>query len=242
MSRITRQKIYYPTTVRTEIYKISNKASLIWLSGQYGTSFFKSNLKHSNIEIFSSSQLHVKIMRLHNLIKHFSNFYFKNWFPSINSDLGLQGALLKRIIIGAGIGFKNYLRVRGVGYKFDLEANNLLTAKVGCTHLIKKQVPFEFIINFSRKARVVRFQSKSLVKLTNLLSKVRALRQPDVYKGKGIRFIYDSVLQKPGKRKTKAVSKKKAIKKHAKIIQKQLISRKKSKTRLVLFNKLKNNG
>jgi len=113
------------------------------------------------------------------------------------------------MLIGAGVGFKKYLRVKGVGYKFELKNTKLLTVKAGYTHLIKKQLPHEFYTRFSRKSKVVRFRSKSLTKITGLLAQLRFARQPDVYKGKGIRYKRDPIRRKPGKRKTKAVSKKK---------------------------------
>jgi len=69
------------------------------------------------------------------------------------------------MIVGAGVGFKKYLRVKGVGYKFELQ-NLILTARAGYTHLIKKQLPYEFYTRFSRKSKVIRFRSKSLTKIT----------------------------------------------------------------------------
>ena len=112
------------------------------------------------------------------------------------------------MIVGAGVGFKKYLRVRGVGYYFQLD-NGILAAKVGYTHPLLKPVPSEFFTKFSRKSKVIRFRSKSLTKLTEFLAALRVLRRPDIYKGKGIRYKGDPVRRKPGKRKTKAVSKKK---------------------------------
>jgi large subunit ribosomal protein L6 len=114
------------------------------------------------------------------------------------------------MIVGCGVGFKKYLRVKGVGYKFEL-VNGILSANVGYTHKLQKILPVEFYTKFSRKSKVVRFRSKSLSKLTGFLAALRVLRLPDIYKGKGIRYKRDPIRRKPGKRKTKAVSKKKKI-------------------------------
>jgi large subunit ribosomal protein L6 len=139
------------------------------------------------------------------------------------------------MIIGAGVGFKKYLRVRGVGYKFERQ-NSVLTAKVGYTHLLKKRLPSEFSTKLSRKSKVVKFRSRSLTGITALLSQFRTMRQPDVYKGKGIRYKRDPVRRKPGKRKTKAVSKKKKIFNRRKVpLRKRRKKKRKRKTRLKLF-------
>lgn len=130
------------------------------------------------------------------------------------------------MIVGAGVGFKKYLRVRGVGYKFEL-SNGILIATVGYTHKLKKILPVEFYTKFSRKSKVVRFRSKSLTKLTGFLAALRVLRLPDIYKGKGIRYRRDPVRRKPGKRKTKAVSKKKIFGKNKIVLKKKFRKRKK---------------
>ena len=115
--------------------------------------------------------------------------------------LSIITVLLKRMIIGAGVGFKKYLRVRGVGYKFET-SSSVLSAKVGYTQLVKKAIPSEFYLKFSRKSKVIRCRSKSLNSLTGFLSALRSMRKPDIYKGKGIRYRRDTARAKPGKRKT----------------------------------------
>lgn len=237
MSYITRAKIYYPKGIFVEIQKLPDNLDIIWISGEYGTWFFKSNRQHCRIRILSINQISVETIRFHHIFKYYYNHYFKNWFPLANSYLTLLVIIIKRMLIGAGVGFKKYLRVRGVGYKFELEQNKLLTAKVGYTHLVKKQLPSEFSTHFSRKAKVARFRSKSLIKITGLLAKIRSMRQPDIYKGKGIRYQRDFARRKPGKRKTKAVSKKKTVKRHTIILKELRNKKRKRKIRLKLFIK-----
>jgi large subunit ribosomal protein L6 len=145
-----------------------------------------------------------------NLLKHYYAENYKKSFPKISAPLGLALSRMKRSIIACGVGFKKYIRVRGVGYKLEF-SNNLFIAKVGYTHNLQKIVPSDFIIKFSRKSKVARIRCKSLNRLTSFTSMFRALKKPDVYKGKGIRYQSDPVRRKPGKRKTKAVSKKKKV-------------------------------
>jgi len=143
-------------------------------------------------------------------MKHYFASDYKTATPQVNTNLSLICVIIKRMIIGAGVGYKKYLRVRGVGYKFEVQ-NSYLTAKVGYTHLVKKTLPHDFSIKFSRKARVIRLRNKSLTKITRFLGYLRALRRPDIYKGKGIRYKRDPVRRKPGKRKTRATNKKKRM-------------------------------
>jgi len=158
--------------------------------------------------LLPNNKIFIKTEKYVNIMKHYYAGYYKSAIPYANSNLSLISIMLRRMIVGAGVGFKKYLRVRGVGYKFELE-NFVLTTRVGYTHNLQTLMPSEFYTKFSRKFKVIRFRSKSLTKLTGFLSALRTLRKPDIYKGKGIRYRWDHVRQKPGKRKTKAVSKKK---------------------------------
>jgi len=154
-----------------------------------------------------NNQIKIETKKFYAVTKYYYANLYKQAMPTITSELNFINVLLRRMIIGAGVGFKKYLRVRGVGYKFFLE-NTLLKINVGYTHIIKKYIPSEFYIKFSRKFKVMRLRSKSLTKLTGFLCALRALRRPDVYKGKGIRYKRDPVKRKPGKSR-KGLSKKK---------------------------------
>jgi ribosomal protein L6P/L9E len=161
-------------------------------------------------------------------VKFYHIKHYNQATPEVNIMLSMIIVLLKRMIIGAGVGFKKYLRVRGVGYKFEM-SGPALSAKVGYTHLIKKVIPCEFQMKFSRKSKVIRCRSKSLNSITGFLSALRSMRKPDIYKGKGIRYRRDTARAKPGKRKTKAVSKKKVVNKKKMLLRK---IRKRSRRRL----------
>ena len=206
MSHISQLHVYYPKTIVCEIKKTKNQ-SILWISGDYGTWFYKlSNIKYK-ISV-CNNQIRIETNRFYSVAKYYYGDLGKFSMPILASQLSLLSILFKRMIVGAGVGFKKYLRVRGVGYKFELE-NLALKAKVGYTHTIQKTLPSEFFIRFSRKFKVIRLRSKSLTRLTSLLCSLRSFRKPDIYKGKGIRYKGDPVRRKLGKRKTKAVSKKK---------------------------------
>lgn len=228
MSFLSKKKIYCPDSIKFEIKSINKHYDVIWVSGEYATWFYKID-RRKHILYIHGKTLFIETSLHTNTIKQYFTGLQKYSLPKINSELSLLAIGIRKMIVGAGVGFKKYLRVRGVGYKFEIE-NESLIAKVGYTHSLNKSMPYEFTTKFSRKSKVLRFRSKSLTKLTGFLSSYRGLRKPDIYKGKGIRYKRDPVRRKPGKRKTRAVSKKKKSKfKHTllKKVTKRKISRKK---------------
>lgn len=224
MSHISNSAVACGKDISLELKNWSREIGIIWISGQYGTWFRSLNRKKYRVNVTNDNKIEIKTNKFINFMKQYYSNSYKYSLPNVNTNLSLLSVGLRRMVIGAGVGFKKYLRVRGVGYKFELE-DKVLTARVGYTHALHKIMPAEFTTRFSRKSKVIRFRSKSLTKLTGFLAELRALRKPDIYKGKGIRYRRDPVRRKPGKRKTKAVSKKR------KFNSKQVLPRKLRKRR-----------
>lgn len=107
---------------------------------------------------------------------------------------------LMQNMVGSVVGFKNFLRVRGVGYRFQIVSKKLIM-HVGYSHSLEIKLPFKHNFTINKKLTFLRVKSNNLSNLSNFLSSVRNLRQPDVYKGKGIRYRMDPVRLKEGKKK-----------------------------------------
>lgn len=105
--------------------------------------------------------------------------------------------------LGALVGFKGFLRVRGVGYRFQIEGQKLMIT-VGYSHNLEVKLPFNQEYTLNKKSTFLRVKGANLVFLSNFLSSVRKLRKPDVYKGKGIRYQKDLNQFKEGKKKKTA--------------------------------------
>lgn len=109
-------------------------------------------------------------------------------------------------MIGSSVGFKNALRVRGVGYKFSISSTQL-TIQAGYSHILRSRLPFSTkgpnlqSIMTNKKSTLFQLKSENLVQLNTFLSSIRNLHKPDVYKGKGIRYRRDVVRRKEGKKK-----------------------------------------
>ena len=122
-------------------------------------------------------------------------------------------AELGRAVVGADVGFKGYVRVRGVGFRFQVDtptkpelaanpaAGPTLHVSAGLSHPLVVPLNPEYTFALTRKFRMLRLRSKGLNSLTQTLSSLRAMRPPDVYKGKGIRYRKDNVAKKEGKKK-----------------------------------------
>ncbi len=114
---------------------------------------------------------------------------------------GLYRALLANMVKGVSEGFKTTQEVIGVGYK--AQANDqVLELALGFSHNVFFELPKEVkveTINEKGKNPVIVMQSIDKQLLGQVAAKIRSLRKPEPYKGKGIRFAGEVVRKKAGK-------------------------------------------
>ena len=110
---------------------------------------------------------------------------------------GLTRSLLANMVIGVHTGFERLLDVVGVGYRVQ-GAGDKLVLQVGYSHLVEVAAPpgISLVAEGTNRIRVFGID-KELV--GEVAAKVRAVRPPDAYKGKGIRYSGEKVRLKPGK-------------------------------------------
>ncbi len=116
-----------------------------------------------------------------------------------NSMHGLTRTLIDNMVTGVTKGFSRQLLITGVGYKVD-EKDSHLVFHLGYSH------PIDFPLPDGIKARVEQQKGIRVVlegcdkELLGLIaSKIRSLRPPEPYKGKGIRYIDEQIIRKAGK-------------------------------------------
>lgn len=111
---------------------------------------------------------------------------------------GLTRALLANMVTGVTTGYRKDLEIRGVGYRAEMRGDNLVLY-VGFSHPIEIAPPsgIAFDIESRGKNIVVEGIDKELV--GEMAARVRRVRPPEPYKGKGIRYVGEYVRQKAGK-------------------------------------------
>jgi len=110
---------------------------------------------------------------------------------------GLTRALIANMIQGVTRGYQVELEIQGVGYRAQKQGARL-TLQVGFSHPVEITPPAGVTLDAPAPNRiVVGGIDKELVGQT--AASIRAIREPDPYKGKGIRYVGERVRRKPGK-------------------------------------------
>jgi large subunit ribosomal protein L6 len=100
------------------------------------------------------------------------------------------------MVQGVSQGYEKYLEIVGVGYRAEQNGDNL-TLRIGYSHLVEV-VPLPGISLSMEGARIkVSGIDKEVV--GEMAARIRRIRKPDAYKGKGIRYAGEKVRLKPGK-------------------------------------------
>lgn len=110
---------------------------------------------------------------------------------------GLTRALLQNMVTGVSEEYKKTLDIVGVGYKVELKGSNLLV-NIGYSHPIYFMPPegITFVTPTPTQI-VISGIDKQLVGL--VAAKIRSIRQPEPYKGKGIKYSDEVIVRKAGK-------------------------------------------
>ncbi len=114
---------------------------------------------------------------------------------------GMERALVNNMIVGVSQGFEKELQLIGVGYRAEESGANAITLSLGYSHTI------DFLLPAGVKGTVVREGREVSVKLESAdrqlvgqtAARMRSLRPPEPYKGKGVRYKGEVVKMKAGK-------------------------------------------
>lgn len=112
---------------------------------------------------------------------------------------GLTRSLVANMVEGVTNGFTKNLELVGVGYKAQMKGKNLLL-NVGYSHPIEIEPP-EGIEIATEGVTKVAIKGIDKENVGNLSAKIRAVRKPEPYKGKGIRYVGEKIRKKAGKAK-----------------------------------------
>ena len=127
------------------------------------------------------------------------SFILRN-IDSLKQNKTLFYRLIQKGVIGVNFGYINRLTFVGVGYRVESLTDNVITLKLGYSHLISIKIPAS-IKAYSPKKSMLILKSFDSQKLNLFTARVRSYRFPDVYKGKGILFKNEVIRIKSGKNK-----------------------------------------
>ncbi|PZP43494.1 MAG: 50S ribosomal protein L6 [Pseudopedobacter saltans] len=114
---------------------------------------------------------------------------------------GLYRALLHNMIVGVSDGFTKQLELVGVGFKASNQGN-LLDLSLGYSHNILFAIPSELkVTTLTEKGKnpLITLEGSDKQLLGAVAAKIRSLRKPEPYKGKGVRYVGEYIRRKAGK-------------------------------------------
>lgn len=125
--------------------------------------------------------------------------------PSVRAKHGLYRALVQNMVEGVSEGFKKELEINGVGYRATVQGQTLELA-LGFSHAVIIEFPKEIKVSAETqkgKSPIVTLESIDKQLVGQAAAKIRSLRKPEPYKGKGIRFVGEQIRRKAGKSASK---------------------------------------
>ena len=111
---------------------------------------------------------------------------------------GLTRTLVSNMVVGVTDGFSKELEIIGVGYRAEAVSPTQLRMALGFSHPVIMAAPQGITFEVPSQTRIiVRGIDKEVV--GQVAANIRAVRKPEPYKGKGVRYLGEKVLRKAGK-------------------------------------------
>ena len=181
MSRIGKLPIAIPAGVSVDI---DDKNNVITVKGKLGQLSQKYS-DHVILEV-EGDQIHVKPNEA---------------VAEAGAKHGLYRALIHNMVKGVSEGFETVQEFVGVGYKAEAKGQ-ILEMALGYSHTIFMEMPEEIkieTINERGKNPILKMRSYDKQLLGQVAAKIRSMRKPEPYKGKGIKFQDEVLRRKAGK-------------------------------------------
>ena len=123
----------------------------------------------------------------------------KKLTQSIKRLWGMNRSLLNNAIIGASKGYEKILELSGVGFRAALKGKEL-NLQLGFSHDVNFEIP-EGIKILVEKQTIIKISGFDKQQVGAVASKIKSIRPPEPYKGKGIKEQNQYILRKEGKKK-----------------------------------------
>jgi large subunit ribosomal protein L6 len=114
---------------------------------------------------------------------------------------GMTRSLINNMVVGVSKGFERVLEINGIGYRAELKGKQIVLS-LGFSHPVEFNLP-EGISADVDKNNVIKLSGIDKEVLGRTAAKIRSLRPPEPYKGKGVKYAEERIIRKAGKTGTK---------------------------------------
>ena len=179
MSKIGKLHISIPDKV-----KVALNQGNINIEGPLGKKTLNIDLKMFDLNILEGKEVSIKPKKINDDTKRL-------W--------GMNRSLLNNAIIGASTGYEKTLELSGVGYRAAIKDKNL-NLQLGFSHDINFPIPKDLNITVEKQT-IIKIKGSDKQQVGMIASKIKSIRPPEPYKGKGIKEKGQYILRKEGKKK-----------------------------------------
>ena len=176
MSRIGERKLVIPDCVTVNI-----DGTLVTVKGPKG-------------------ELNLEVSKLVSVVVEDGVVLTKQIKPSKEANVmqGTTNSLISNMITGVSKGYDKGLEAVGVGYRFQVSGNKI-TINAGYSHPVVMEAPKELSVTSESNTEIT-IHGIDKQKVSEFAANVRKVREPEPYKGKGIRYKGEKVRRKEGKK------------------------------------------
>ena len=179
MSKIGKQNIVIPEKV-----KVVLNNNILNIEGPLGKKSLNIDLDLFELNIIDNKEVSIKPKKLNEDIKRI-------W--------GMNRSLLNNAIIGTSKGYEKVLELSGVGYRAAIK-DKTLNLQLGFSHDINFDIPEGITIVVEKQVNIL-IKGNDKQQVGMITSKIKSLRPPEPYKGKGIKERGQYIIRKEGKKK-----------------------------------------
>ena len=179
MSKIGKISISIPDKV-----KVALSGNSVNVEGPFGKKVLSIDTENFDLKINDEKQLSIQPKKNNQESKRL-------W--------GMNRSLLNNAIIGADKGYEKILELVGVGYRASLKGTQL-NLQLGFSHDINFDIPNSIKITIEKQT-IIKITGIDKQEVGMIASKIKSLRPPEPYKGKGIKEKGQYILRKEGKKK-----------------------------------------
>jgi len=179
MSKIGKINISIPEKV-----KVILNGSILNIEGPLGKKAINMDLEMFELNITEDKEISIKPKKIDQNTKRL-------W--------GMNRSLVNNAIIGTNVGYSKILELTGVGFRASLKGKQL-NLQLGYSHDINFEIP-ESVKILVEKQTIIKISGSDKQEVGMITSKIKSLRPPEPYKGKGIKEQGQYILRKEGKKK-----------------------------------------